>query len=66
MGSKSRRFADVLARSQDILRKTFGMELVELHNRVEDKDKDVKKEKKDAVGMAKKGADCRPEHISGH
>lgn len=58
MGSKSRRFADVLARAQDILHKTFGMELVELHNRVEDKDKDVKKEKKDAVGMAKKGADC--------
>lgn len=63
MGSKSRRFAEVFARAQEILRKTFGMELVELQNRVEepsekDKDpKDDKKQQKDkaAPGIKKKG-----------
>ena len=61
MGSKSRRFAEVYARAQDILRKTFGMELVELQNRVEEKEADKEgqqKDKKDknAPGLKKKGA----------
>lgn len=38
MGSKSRRFNEVYARAQEILRRTLSMELVELQNRVEDKE----------------------------
>lgn len=32
LGGKSRSFPDVMTRAQIILQKTFGMELVELHN----------------------------------
>ena len=55
LGSKGRRFGDVLLIAQAILRKTFGMELVELQRSIifED-DKDANKT--DAVGMKKKGA----------
>lgn len=64
MGSKSRQFNVVFARAQEILRKTLGMELVELQNRVQEKEdakdkekeKDGKQDKKDVVGMKKKGA----------
>ncbi|KAI0686462.1 MAGE family-domain-containing protein [Cytidiella melzeri] len=62
LGSKSRRFADILMLAQATLRKTFGMELVELHRSqvVEEKtEKDPKKKQKqntDAVGMKKKAA----------
>lgn len=59
MGSRSRRFGEVLARAQQILRKTFGMELVELQTRAAE-EKDTKKEKKkekDTAGVKKKGWD---------
>ncbi|EKM51401.1 uncharacterized protein PHACADRAFT_152114 [Phanerochaete carnosa HHB-10118-sp] len=62
MGSKSRRFAEVYMRAQATLRKTFSMELIELQNRVEEREppKDAqqrdKKDKKDVTGLKKKAA----------
>ena len=62
MGSKSRRFGEVLARAQQILNNTFGMQLVELqtHPAAEEKDKKEekaqdKKKDKNAPGIKKKG-----------
>lgn len=51
LGSKSRKFAEVLAVAQDILERTFGMQLVELQHQAEEQSAE-----KDAVGMKKKGA----------
>ncbi|GJE95223.1 MAGE domain-containing protein [Phanerochaete sordida] len=64
MGSKSRRFAEVYARAQQLLSTTFGMELVELQHRVEEKEppkeaqkeKDKDKKDKNAPGLKKKAA----------
>ncbi|KAI0089714.1 MAGE family-domain-containing protein [Irpex rosettiformis] len=71
LGSKSRQFGEILQLAQQTLRKTFGMELVELQRGLQggeldagvgngqNKDKDGKKEKKkgvDALGMKKKAA----------
>ncbi|PSR84217.1 hypothetical protein PHLCEN_2v5505 [Hermanssonia centrifuga] len=55
MGSKSRKFGEVFARAQEILRKTFGMELVELQTRVEEKDDEQKKDL-EKLGIKKKTA----------
>ncbi len=53
MGSKSRKFGEVFTRAQEILRKTFGMELVELQTRVEEKDDEQKKDL-EKLGIKKK------------
>ncbi|THG96099.1 hypothetical protein EW026_g5671 [Hermanssonia centrifuga] len=55
MGSKSRKFGEVFTRAQEILRKTFGMELVELQTRVEEKDDEQKKDL-EKLGIKKKTA----------
>ncbi|KIP01274.1 hypothetical protein PHLGIDRAFT_97080 [Phlebiopsis gigantea 11061_1 CR5-6] len=61
MGSKSRRFGEVLARAQQILSNTFGMQLVELQTRPAEEEKDKKEDKaqeknkdKNAPGIKKK------------
>ena len=76
MGSKSRRFGEVYGRAQQILKNTFGMELVELQNRVEEKEppkeaqkeKDKEKEKKDknAPGLKKKGISSTKRCVVGY
>ncbi|CAL1701870.1 unnamed protein product [Somion occarium] len=53
LGSKSRVFPEVYSRAQDILRKTFGMELVELQSRSEGDD-DPNQKEKNAMGLKKK------------
>ncbi|KAK7696489.1 hypothetical protein QCA50_001146 [Cerrena zonata] len=55
LGTKSRAFAEVYVRAQDILRKTFGMELVELQARSE-VDDDPNQDTKKAMGVKKKAA----------
>jgi hypothetical protein len=47
----SRNFAAVFERAQQILRSTFGMEMVELHRGVEDDGEETK-----GTGLKKKGA----------
>lgn len=54
LGAKSRSFGDVYSRAQEILRKTFGMELVELRARGEAEDATLQREK-EAMGVKKKG-----------
>jgi len=55
LGAKSRSFGDIYSRAQDILRKTFGMELVELRARAETEDSSLLKEK-EAMNIKKKAA----------
>ncbi|THH31688.1 hypothetical protein EUX98_g2522 [Antrodiella citrinella] len=55
LGTKSRSFGVVFSRAQEILRNTFGMELVELRARVEAEDSTTQKEK-EAMNIKKKSA----------
>ncbi|KAH8105337.1 MAGE-domain-containing protein [Cristinia sonorae] len=55
LGAKSRAFGEVFSRAQDILRKTFGMEMVELRPRAEAEDSTTAKEK-EAMNIKKKAA----------
>ena len=60
LGNTPRAFKDVLERAQEILRSTFGMELVELRSRAELDKEDVSKDNADgdqrkATGVKKKG-----------
>ncbi|KAI0791274.1 MAGE family-domain-containing protein [Abortiporus biennis] len=51
LGSKSRAFGEVFTRAQEILRNTFGMEMVELRQRVEE---DPNEKEKEAMNIKKK------------
>lgn len=63
LGGKSRSFPDVMTRAQIILQKTFGMELVELHNVSEIDDPNQKVI--EAMNVKKKGALSTAQFTSG-